>query len=182
MAIPSFQFFRPNTLASCLTLILWIQSASRFPRLYLKMNPGSGHILIIFKRFQAIVISQLVIIVMTPSLVCFAHSVYSQQNRVFLLLLATPRSMWKFLGQSSNPTHSSGNIESLTHWATRELQQSVFTKTQISQILIKYWSFSLTVKFTISGIPNSRDMLLLLSLRFVLLLAPAAWVHLFGTI
>ena len=36
------------------------------------------------------------------------------------------RSMQKFLGQGSNPYHSSDNPGSLTHWATREFPKGDF--------------------------------------------------------
>ena len=40
----------------------------------------------------------------------------------FFFFFGNTRSMGKLLGQRLNPSHSSDNTGSLTHWATRELQ------------------------------------------------------------
>ena len=79
-------------------------------------------------------------------LIIFSHlldmwkTVYYCFSFYFILFFWSCRGIWKFLGQGSNPCHSSDNARSLTCWATREhLVFVLLIIRKVEHFLNGYW-------------------------------------------
>ena len=85
----------------------------------------------IFLFFLFIESPWLLIDFVIPLLIERVDCPHNSWESLFWFFVDCTLGMWKFLGQGSNPCHHSSprhcsdNIRSLTHWTTRELQESV---------------------------------------------------------